>query len=278
MHHLITLGREIMTNLKFIFRADNTNVGDWWSPPWKYFPFKPGVALDILDTTNKINPNDTLIIGGGGLGNEFFRPYLEQILESRPNISILWGTGVDAVAKPGQVLGSDSVDLYGDYFNQFDEQGIRVFEHSQKFRYVPCASCMNNHLYEFREKKPSDTVGVYNHKRVPLMDPNNPFGFPVCDNSGNNFVDKLNFLSRFEYIVTNTYHGVYWATLLKRKVVCIPFKSGLFSFKYSPVYCYENQLTDDHFDRAKIYEDALEDSRRANLDYYFYLTEKYDLV
>lgn len=267
-----------MTHLKFIFRADNTNVGDWWSPPWKYFPFKPGIVSDILDTTNNITSDDTLIIGGGGLGNEFFRPHLKRILDTRPNVSILWGTGVDAVSQPGQLLTSDSIDLYGDYFDQFDEHGIRVFAQSQRFRYVPCASCMNNLLYKYREKIPANSVGIYNHKRVPLMDSNNSFGFPVCDNSGNNFEEKLNFLSSFEYIVTNTYHGVYWATLLKRKVVCIPFKSGLYSFKYPPVYCNEKTLTDDHFERAKIYESALQDSRKLNLDYYFYLTEKYDIV
>lgn len=91
-------------------------------------------------------------------------------METRHNTSILLGTGVDALSKPGQVLTEGTTDLYGDYFDQFDEQGIRVFEQSQKFRYVPCASCMNNLFYEFKEKRPSATVGIYNHKRVPLMD------------------------------------------------------------------------------------------------------------
>jgi len=61
-----------MSNLKFIFRADRTNVGDWWCPPWRYFPFRPAMIGDIVDSKFKINETDILLVGGGGLGNDFF--------------------------------------------------------------------------------------------------------------------------------------------------------------------------------------------------------------
>ena len=41
-----------------IFRADDTNVGDWWSPPGRYFPFKPAPIFDILNSEKIPNEND----------------------------------------------------------------------------------------------------------------------------------------------------------------------------------------------------------------------------
>ena len=137
---------------------------------------------------------------------------------------------------------------------------------------------MNNLFFKYREVKPSNTVGVYNHKRVTLMKSDNPNGFPVADNSGDNLEEKLKFLSSCEYIITNTYHGVYWGTLLQRKVICIPYKSGLFSFKYPPHYSFDGKFDESVFEKAKIYTGVLEESRKLNLDFYKYLTSKYDLV
>ena len=70
------------TTLKFVFRPDKRNVGDWWSPPFRYFPFKPAQVIDILNPSNIFAQTDTIIMGGGGLGRESFRPYLNKIKKS----------------------------------------------------------------------------------------------------------------------------------------------------------------------------------------------------
>ena len=267
-----------MSNLKFLFRADNTNVGDWWCPPFKYFPFKPAAIGDILDPQFTIDKSDILIMGGGGIGNEFFRPHLKRIEKLKAQTTILWGSGVDAVSDQTKLLTSKQADLYGDYFDFITEVGIRVFSSPQRFKYVPCASCMSNLFFEYREKKPTASIGFYNHKRVPLMKQEYSNGLPVSDNGGDNLEDKLRFLSSCEYIVTNTYHGVYWATLLGRKVICFPFKSGLLSFKYPPTYCWDGNLNEELFNQAISYKGVLEESRKLNVEFYNYLTSKYDLV
>jgi len=125
------------TNLKFIFRVDKKNVGDWWCPPWRYFQFKPGIAGDILNPEFKINETDILILGGGGIGSEFFLPHLNRIKEAKANVSILWGAGVDSLNNTGEVFSHGDHDLYGNYFDFLDEKGIRVFSNPQKFNYVP---------------------------------------------------------------------------------------------------------------------------------------------
>jgi hypothetical protein len=268
----------MMGQLKFLFRADDTNVGDWWCPPFRYFPFKPAAIGDILDPSFAIEKSDTVIIGGGGIGSDFFLPNLGRIKASNPQTSIFWGAGVDTYSDSTKLLDSSAPDLYGDYFNFANEVGVRVFSTPQKFQYVPCASCMNNTFFSYRDVKPTNSIGFYNHKRATLMTTDNSNGFPVADNSGNSLEDKLRFLASCEYIVTNTYHGVYWATLLERKVICIPFKSGLLSFKYPPTYCWDGNLTDELLNEAHIFRNVLEESRRLNLEFYTYLTGKYDLV
>ena len=156
---------QFIGQLKFIFRADNTNVGDWWCPPFRYFPFKPSAIGDILNSEFEIKKTDTLIIGGGGIGSEFFEPHLERIKSLNAKSTILWGAGVDSFSDKSKTLENSKHDLYGSYFDFIDEVGIRVFSLPQNYRYVPCASCMNNLFFKYREVKPSNTVGVYNHKR-----------------------------------------------------------------------------------------------------------------
>ena len=264
--------------LHFLFRADKTNVGDWWCTPIRYFPFKPSYVGDILNKSIPLDKIQTLIIGGGGIGSDFFKPYLQRIKKANIQNTILWGAGVDVKVDKTKLLKSDEFDLYGDYFDFIDEVGIRVYSSPQKFTYVPCVSCMDHLFFKYRDVKPKNLIGVYSHKKVNLFNSENKNNFPIMDNSGLNLEEKLNFISNFEYIITNTYHGVYWATLLERKVIVLPFKSGLYSFKYRPEYCYDGIISDDLMNKAKTYHGTLEEARKLNFDFYKYLADKYDLV
>lgn len=266
-----------MTNLKFMFRADRTNVGDWWCHPSKFFKFKPAPIGDILNPQYNLDDTDVLIMGGGGIGADFFKPHLERVKNSNVPTTILWGSGVDTKSNRGGTLSPDNQDLYGNYFDFIDEVGIRVHTEPQKFRYVPCVSCMSPLFERYRSVKPKHKLGVYNHKRVTIMQHNNPNNIPVNDNSGDDLESKLKFLSSCEYILTNTYHGVYWATLLERKVICVPFKSGLYSFKHKPTYLYDSNLK-SAMDKSVVHRGVLEESRELNNKYYEYLTSKYDIV
>jgi len=267
-----------MKQIKFIFRADSTNCGDWWCPPFRYFPFRPGVAGDIFDSEFKVENSDTVILGGGGIGSPTFETHLDRIKKSKPDITIVWGAGVDTKSKRNEVLKSGDYDLWGNYFDFADEIGMRVHSNPQRFNYVPCVSCMSNLFFKYRERKPTHKIGVYTHKDVPLMTRDNPNRLPVEDNRGIDLESKIKFLSSCEYVITNTYHGVYWATLLERKVICIPYKTGLFSFKHPPVFSSDGGLDDELMDQAKSYEGVLEESRRLNVEYFSLLTSKYELV
>ena len=267
-----------MSDLNFIFRANKTNVGEWFSPPFRYFPFKPSLAGDILDEKFSIKQDDIVIIGGGGLGRDNFKPHLDRIKRFNNQNLILWGAGVDTICnlkKNSFLEQNKKYEFYGNYFDFIKEIGIRVYTEPQQHYYVPCASCMSDLFFKYREAKPRNLIGVYSHHRRQFTLKN----IASLTHSGDNLEEKLIFLSNFEYIITNTYHGLYWGTLLNRKVIVLPFRTSLISFKYKPVYCYSyNELNEEKLHNAKKYSNALEESRKININYYSYLANKYEII
>ena len=77
-----------------IFRADDTNVGDWHCAPFRYFDLGP-TRLDILDldrandraeeSANAIADRH-VVLGGGGLIAKTFHPKLTHLAEQRPRL------------------------------------------------------------------------------------------------------------------------------------------------------------------------------------------------
>ena len=86
-----------------IFRADKTNVGDAYCPPFRYFPFKEKKYIDILALNsnfegNVFSNNELVIFGGGGLGKNFFLKNVDVLkhLKNKFNLKIIgWGIGYD---------------------------------------------------------------------------------------------------------------------------------------------------------------------------------------
>ena len=86
-------------------------------------------------------------------------------------------------------------------------------------------------------------------------------------NTGQNIEQILTFLGSAETVVTNTYHGVYWATLLGRKVVCIPWGTKFSMFKHPPTFANETNWH-EKIEEAKSYPRALKECRTANTDFF----------
>ena len=273
-----------------MFRIDRKNVGDWWSPPFRYFPFSSHRQIDIRDIDRLPNEKGVIIFGGGGLGQPGFMPFIEKL--TRPDRQyklIAWGVGADTYTDRGtRMTEGRDMETLTSYLSEFDEIGTRIYSPSNygndgRFQWVPCASCLSPIFSEFRSRPAREKLGVYEHLRVPVT-PHLQTGsrikarffgpYPVTSNRGTDLRAKLSFMSRFETIVTNSYHGVYWATLLGRKVVCVAFKNGLFSFKHPPAYLGSNGLS-DAVAQAVTYPTALEDCRKSNIDFYLHLVQKY---
>lgn len=90
---------------------------------------------------------------------------------------------------------------------------------------------------------------------IPTMYNNQPFD------------ELINFIKETEVIITNTYHIMYWSTLLGKKVILFGIFSNKFDhFKYSPIL-YSGNLEHD-MAKAQTYPKALQECKRLNLAFF----------
>lgn len=243
-----------------VYRRDETNVGDAFCAPNRYFGIN-GPMQDIL-ALDQPNLSGVVIVGGGGLIAQTFASAMTALADCRPRLDALigWGLGesLHVDRKGGMVM--PFADALPEYLGAFDLLGVRDF--GTPYRWTPCASCMWPEFDQVRER-PSKPFVIYAHKRIPI-----PINGPdVLTNDGNDISAVLDFLASGEVVITNSYHGAYWATLLGRRVVAIPNMSKLYRLKHAPVLGraeHWRQLADV----AVAYPEALSECREANAAFF----------
>lgn len=294
-----------MVKFVVVHRRDLNNVGDMASNPLQYF-LKPDQyqTVDAAGFGREDYPiNAPLILGGGGLiGNEFmgdvvdkvlstpdllqldalasnkwhlvseqnrdlhkkfkngYRDLLEDIRSKLPTSSApryIWGAGQNSSGKDFQ---------YPETMAKFDRVGIR--DHGQDYNWAPCASCMHPALTKkYTVKNP---VIWFEHKKQLIKD--KVFGsdsIPRFVNSGSNVEQTIELLGSAEVVLTNSYHGAYWATLLGRKAIVVGAWSSKFQYmKHQPAFMQADQNWRDVVDQATIYANALDECRSATEDFW----------
>lgn len=90
-----------------------------------------------------------------------------------------------------------------------------------------------------------------------------PAGVPVMDNHAGTMEQAIAFPASGETVVTNSYHGTYWAMCLGRRVICVPFNRKFTHFRMMPVVAkagaWPAQLA-----RAERRDEMLEEARERN--------------
>lgn len=245
-----------MSQLINVVRCLDENLGDHFSTPAEYFPWlKRSEKLDPHegDFSRFLRPHSTpkvTIVGGGGqvanLVDEFDRN-LELIARST-SVAIAWGIGHNRH--------DENVVRYPPYLREFDLVGLRDW--TSPYQWVPCASCLHPALDTLDD--PTHDVVFYEHWQIPL----GAGGGPRMKNSEKSIGDALSFLASGEFVVTNTYHGCYWATLLGRRVVLVePFSTKFFNLRHPPAFA-DRQSWQQTLNSARIYPHALDECRDAN--------------
>lgn len=279
-------------------RTDHNNVGDISSNPLQYFLKEDEyVTIDILDLYKNDYPGDVpLIVGGGGLfGNEFFGEAVRDVLNSSDKNQLLnlwsmrWNLKnpvnaslnkdfsneyltlikkyIDKVEKdksPRIIWGAGhngefsrktrSTVNYPHWTAEFDLIGIRDW--SQFYNWVPCASCMHPALRKKYAIK--NDVIWFEHKKQLMKD----FGddsIPRFINSGSNVDQTIELLGSANVIITNSYHGAYWGTLLGKKVIVANAWSTKFQhMKDMPYLLDKNEDWKNVLDKVETYKDSLD--------------------
>ena len=235
------------------------NIGDRMCSPVDYFSFSPPVDFHTIGTpTGKsrhwLEKDYDRLVGGGGLLYQGFRGTLETMLTGARR-SIFWGGGSNTHG--GDDLQDDCRLLSG-----MDLVGVR--DYGLPFRWVPCVSCMHGNFDKQVDRR--SEVVVYEHQDYPIDLPGGA-DFARMDNRESDFSKVIRFLGSAESVITSSYHGAYWATLLGCKVVVTnTFSSKFKRFKHAPVISSQENIHDS-LKQARNYPNALSECREANTEF-----------
>ncbi|MDR2776839.1 MAG: polysaccharide pyruvyl transferase family protein [Puniceicoccales bacterium] len=244
--------------IHFINRVEEYNAGDLACSPLNYFFdfFKSyNIIRHDIDHVKwtEISANDVVIIGGSGMlyVTESFQKNIGKLYEINPNV-IAWSVGFNThYDRPI----SCPLDIA-----KFKLIGIRDHNHPSSLPYLPCVSCLAK---ELEKKMPiGRKIGVIEHATFPI----NEFTYEKISNAYN-FQTITDFIASSEVVLSNSYHIIYWATLMEKKTICInPFSSKFEYFKYKPVF-YSGNLESD-ISKATVYENCRKEAIELNNNFF----------
>lgn len=225
----------------FVHRRRHPNVGDLACSPGNYFDLGPHQFVDFKD---QIPPCKVMVLGGG----QVFRDCVSTAILSAPSAqkTVVWGVGISPKDRAG--VEYDLLDATADLLStrNWNVPGCP---------YVPCASAMSP-LFDTAAPPQHEVVFFYHATKSQNIrfDP----AIPALGNDVKTMTEAIAFLASGATVVTNSYHGTYWAMCLGRRVLCIPFNQ---KFSHFP----ENPITSTHADWAQNIH--LAEARPVTLDH-----------
>lgn len=235
--------------LVFSHYSHTANVGDKASGPYHYFPFP---AYTVSDIHKAVPTGPVVVVGGGAVANK-----VAAIVEANAGAKVIaWGVGD---SRHGQVRPADvspGTVLYGS--REWAQPGTV---------YVPCASCMSP-LFDSPVPITEDVVLFTNAGARIVRDyPVQITGVPHLQNNVS-MEEAVAFLGSAQTVLTNSYHGAYWATLLGRRVVIVnPYSSKFHNFKFQPAIAAQEDWM-QAARHARSFPEALADARAASRSFY----------
>lgn len=267
----------------FLSRMGTRNVGDNLCSPYSYFKrrfprarqveFHLGewerhrLLLKVILSPILVR-SKMLIIGGGGLlGQELFADDLKYWSSAPFCPKVLWGPGHNS----HNVVAVDQEDpSIRDYarMEKFDKIGIRDW--GVGYDWVPCASCMNQELSQSTSES-AGIVAALNYEtrsskafiRDLLATTQEPVDIVFNDESPEKVIGKLR---TAKAVVTNSYHGTYWATLLGKPVAVVGGGSKVRMFKHRPMFATVQDWT-RRIEEAERHPHALEECRERSQEF-----------
>jgi hypothetical protein len=258
-------------------------------------------SIDLLASQEVRKITDyPVILGGGGLLNTSFDVANSRFLQNADGPVVMWGVGFAAfpvASNNGSVpelpaylrQNTSNLKLIGlrDYFDEEHPLVQPTDVLAPLLRWVPCASALHPAFERYASAQQKKAPRKRRIGYVRSLDPiarrgceqdgggNTSKGLPAWLSSGVltsadvcpdylMIEDMLKFLAETEVIVSNSYHAIYWATLLGCKVVLCSRWSTTFDHLKWPVSHYTGDLRADA-KQAKDYPGAMNEAKQANL-------------
>lgn len=235
-----------MLDIVFQHSHATANVGDAATCPQPWFAFGPSLVQNFGQA---VPPCRVAVLGGG----QVFGKALEAaFLHTRAaHHRVAWGLGIHPV-------NPQSFD-YASFLRQMTLVGAR--DHGLPgTEYVPCASCMSVGFDAVPPPEHDVVLFLHARKSERLQ---RPEGIPVRDNHTPDLTEALRFIASGATVVSNSYHGVYWAMLMGRRVLALPYSAKFNGFRQMPAVADAGDWLGD-LARAKPVEGVLEEARVAN--------------
>lgn len=235
-----------------VHRIDHGNLGDMMCSPLRYFDLGPWRQVDIDGT--EFPTSEPVIIGGGGLihGDEWPKK-LEALIEGTEK-TVIWGIGSN--------VHGETITTTPEWVGRAGIVGIR--DYGTKFDYVPCPSCMHQAFDRHRVVSPKRRFLIYEHAGFPI-----PISGIVRINNNqpeDAFEDVIAFMAQGETVISNSFHGLYWAMLLNRAAVCVmPISSRFYGFKYPPTFSPVESCTSA---AGSVHPEYLGECRESNIRFF----------
>lgn len=224
------------------------------------------------DINNLLNIGDSLwketSPANINLRNEFFaklNPLISEYVNKLANDKsprIIWGAGHNGDYEK-KFKGSLE---YPTWLRNFNLVGVRDW--GQEYEWIPCASCMHPALREQHVIK--HPVIWFEHKKQLIK--STEFGtdpIPRFVNSGDNIAETIRLLGSADVIITNSYHGAYWGTLLGRKVIVVEAWSSKFNaMKHKPTFLQKGDFWKDCVEKVSLYNTALDECIQATENFW----------
>jgi len=260
-----------MKKTVFVYDYKSDNVGDVNSSPFNYFDFSftQNIRANLqdmrADDRNKYYL-DNIIFGGGGMISGRIKKMFRMLKGDKPEKCkvFAWGIGHNEKEHREHRRIRYFRKNIKNFIEVFDMLAVRDW--GTPHPYVPCASCMHK-VFDVVKTKPKHKVVIYDHYGYEIPSTKD---FPRMNNLGVTIEEVVDFLSSGELVVTSAYHGAYWALLLGKNVLIIPWASRFYGFRYkslmSTLESWQFQI--DEAMSQKPYPQYLQESRDINIKYY----------
>jgi hypothetical protein len=84
-------------------------------------------------------------------------------------------------------------------------------------------------------------------------------------NLNKSFENVISILAEAEVVLTSSYHAAYWAILLGRRVVVVPWSTKFLQFRWPVEFAFDLDGVSNAIKNSRKFPDALEESRTANI-------------
>lgn len=251
-----------------VHRKKTPNQGDLASAPLRYFNHQvQPIYIDILDCAEPtdgirdyLDQASSIVLGGGGLiDNIKFGSALLKLKELYAEKLMIWGAG-----------GNSTNSGYKTDLTNIKNIGLRDFPGDHLW--VPCASCLSEVIAEVIQNRNEyyiGGIGILENDSGAKVAKVGDCGIDGVRRFGNKKVSMLEmvgFIASCDILVTSSYHGVYWATLVGIPVIGIPTSSKFYSLKHKIPLAKSNSWLGG-LSETKVYAHALDECIEANINY-----------